>query len=263
MSTDASAHLQELGLTRSEAQAYLSLLEADSPEGLTGYEVAGRSGVPRSAIYTVLGRLEELGAAFKSGEQPVRYVPTDPQRFVQHLRQTTEARLERVAEALDRLPKRTRPEPVWILSRYDEVLARADRMIRGARSSVTLSLWGREAQALSAALDAASRRPGLHRILHSPDLAATAVEGFSCWTEDLRGDPSKAGWSHKLIVVVDHQEALLGGAEPTADNQAVLTTNRSLVDLAINHVILDVHRIARATGRPCDAVVAPMMRPHL
>ena len=37
----------------------------------------------------------------------------------------TEARLEGVGEALDRLPKRTRPEPVWILSRYEEVLARA------------------------------------------------------------------------------------------------------------------------------------------
>lgn len=263
MSTDATVHLQDLGLTKSEAQAYVTLLEAEEALGLTGYEVASRSGVPRSAIYTVLGRLEELGATFKSGEQPVRYVPTDPERFVQHLRRVNEARLERARETLALLPKRSRPEPVWILSRYDEVLRMADRMVRGARRSVTLSLWGREVQALAAALDAVAQRPGVHRVLHSPDLAGAPVAGFSCWTEDLAGDPTKALWSHKLIVVVDHREALLGGAEPQADNQAVLTTNRSLVDVAVNHVILDITRIAAATGRSCDAVVAPMMRPHL
>lgn len=260
---DRLALLQELGLTRSEAQTYVTLLEAEEVEGLTGYELAARSGVPRSAIYTVLGSLEAHGAAFRSGESPVRYVPTAPDRFVAHLRATTEARLARAAESLAQLPKRSRPEPVWIVSTYGEVLRTADRLIRSAQRSVTLSLWGREVAALRPALEAAAGRPGLHRVLHSPDLAGAEVAGFSCWTEDLRGDPTKATWSHKLIVVVDHREALLGGSEPQADNQAVLTTNRSLVDVAVNHVILDINRLAAATGRPCDAVVSPMMRPHL
>lgn len=263
MNTDASVTLQDLGLTRSEAQAYVTLLEAEEAEGLTGYEVASRSGVPRSAIYTVLGRLEELGAAFRSGEQPVRYVPTDPDRFVEHLRRTNEARLARARESLARLPKRSRPEPVWILSRYDEVVRMADRMIRNARTSAILSLWSREVELLRPALRASLVRPGVHRVLHSPDLSGLQVDGFSCWAEDLAEDPLKARWSHKLLVVVDHREALIGGAEPQADNQVVHTTNRSLVDVAVNHVILDITRISTATGRPCADVVAPMMRPHL
>lgn len=257
------ATLQELGLTRSEAQAYLTLLEAEEVAGLTGYEVAARSSVPRSAVYTVLGRLEELGAAFHTGEQPVRYVPTDPARFLDHLRRTGEARLARAGEQLSDLPKRSRPEPVWIVSRYEEVLRTADRLIRGAKRSVALSAWGREVASLSSALGDAADRPELLRVLHSPDLAGRELAGFSCWTEDLAGDPTKADWSHKLIVVVDGGEALIGGAEPDADNQAVRTTNRSLVDVANNHVILDITRISAATGRDCADVVAPLMRPHL
>lgn len=263
MTSEAVGYLQDLGLTRSEAQAYVILLEAEEAEGLTGYEVASRSGVPRSAIYTVLGRLEEQGAAFKSGEQPVRYTPTDPTRFVQHLQHLTEARLARAAESLARLPKRTRPEPVWIVSRYDEVMQTADRLIRSARQSVVLSLWARELDALQPALDAAAERSGLHRVLHSPDLGQRQVPAWSSWAEDLAADPMKATWSHKLIVIVDRREALIGGAEPAADNHAVLTTNRSLVDLATNHVILDVTRIAAAADQPCDEAVAPLMRPHL
>ncbi len=263
MSSTATGPLQELGLTRSEALAYLTLLEAEEVAGLTGYEVSARSGVPRSAVYTVLSRLEALGACFHSGEGPARYLATDPTRFLQHLRATSEARLAEAAEQLARVPKRSRPEPVWALSGYDEVLQEAGRLLASATQSVLISAWVRELDALSTALSACAARPGLHRVLHCPDLGDRLVPGFSAWTEPLGADPAKAGWSHKLIVVVDGRDALIGGAEPSADNDSVRTSNRSLVDLATNHVILDITRIASASGRSCDADVAPMMRPYL
>ena len=56
--------LEGLGLSRNEALAYLTLLEADEEDGLTGYEVASRSSIPRSAVYTVLRKLQSSGAAF-------------------------------------------------------------------------------------------------------------------------------------------------------------------------------------------------------
>ena len=62
MQEELVALLTALGLSRNEAFAYVTLLEEPSSEGCTGYEVAARSGVPRSAVYTVLARLEETGA---------------------------------------------------------------------------------------------------------------------------------------------------------------------------------------------------------
>lgn len=259
--------LVALGLARNEALAYLALLEDDSGRGLTGYEVAARSAVPRSAVYAVLRALEEAGAAFAYGQEPQRFVATEPDSWIDRLRRDTLARMEGAALALRALPKRTRPEPVWILSRYDDVISRVEAMIRGAERSICLSVWPRELDRLLPAIDAVADRP-LHRVLHSPARGATGIRpggpaGFSCWIDDVAGDETKALWSHKVLAVVDRREALIGGAEPGVDNHAVWTTNPSLVDVAINHVILDITLMARASCRDCVGDVAPLMRPHL
>ena len=76
------AQLGGLGLARNEALAYLTLLEDEGESGITGYEVASRSGIPRSAVYAVLRKLEAMGAAFAVGTDPVCFVATDPGRWV-------------------------------------------------------------------------------------------------------------------------------------------------------------------------------------
>jgi transposase len=254
--------LQAVGLTRNEALGYLALLEDDSGEGLTGYEVAARSGIPRSAVYTVLRQLEESGAAFAQGEAPSRYVATDPTRLVAQMRRSSTSRLDALAEALDQLPSRTRPEPIWTLSRYDQILKRIEAMLRTAEHSIYLSLWSREVELLMPVLRELSCHP-LHRVLHSPDALSLSPPGFSLWVDDVSGDEGKAGWSHKALVVVDRREALIGGIEPAADNQAVVTSNPSLVDVATNHIILDITLLSRKLGRDPIQDVSPMMRPHL
>ncbi len=256
------AKFMELGLTRNEALAYVTLLEDSGNGGLTGYEVAARSGIPRSAVYTVLRKLQDSGAAFSMGNEPARYAATDPQKFVDQMRRSMVARMESLSEQLGKLPKRARPEPVWILHKYADVMARIDTMIRSAERSVYLSIWPRELAQILPSLQAVAEQP-LHRVLYSPAEDMACPPGFSCWVDSLGDDVAKAAWSHKALVVVDHREALIGGTEPLADNQAVWTTNPSLVDAAINGIIMDITLLARTTDRDCTDVVSPMMRPHL
>ncbi len=241
------------GLAKNEALAWLTLLEDDGDQGLTGYEVAARSGIPRSAIYAVLRKLEAVGAAFQVSADPALFAPTDPRVWVDAQRQQAMGRLDAVQAGLDRLPKRVRPEPIF---------ARATEMIRRARRSIWLSAWERELAVLAPALAEAAERE-LHRVLHAPETLASPPGGFSCWVDDLSGDEAKAGWSHKLLLVVDRAEALIGGSEPPANNQAVWTRNPALVDVATNHIILDITLLASKRGRDCVGDVAPMMRPHL
>lgn len=263
MQPEALVHqLTALGLTRNQSLAYLTLLEDDGSTGLTGYEVGARSGVPRSAVYKVLRQLESTGAAFSVGTDPQRFIAADPQEWVERVRQSTLDRLHVVAESLQALPSRSRPEPVWILRRYEDVMDRITQMLLSAESSVYLSLWSREIEALRPVLDRIAARP-LHRVLHCPETLAEPPGSFSLWIDDLQQDPTKANWSHKALVVIDRREALIGGTEPDTDNDAVWTTNSSLVDVATNHIILDITLMSRETGRPCLEVVAPMMRPHL
>lgn len=254
------AELEDAGLTRNEAVAYLALLESD--DASTGYEVAQRSGIPRSAVYTVLRRLEQRGGAFATGTEPARYVATPPRQFVDQLRAEATTRLDRVGASLARLPKRATPEPIWILDRYEEVIGRIDTMIRTATRSLHLSLWPREIDHLRDAFAAVADRP-LHRVLHSPGPVADPPAGFSCWFDTMAGDPAKALWSHKARVVKDRAEVLIGGAEPDEANRAVWTANPSIVDLACDALVLDVTLLAERGGRDCAGDVAPMMRPHL
>ncbi|MFH1466550.1 MAG: helix-turn-helix domain-containing protein [Pseudomonadota bacterium] len=256
------AKFMELGLTRNEALAYVTLLEDGETGGLTGYEVAARSGIPRSAVYTVLRKLQDTGAAFCLGSEPARYTATDPATFVATMRRTLVAQLEGLSDSLEKLPKRSRPEPVWILHRYEDVMARIETMIRSAERSVYLSIWPRELARIEPILAAVTER-GLHRVLYSPASDMACPAGFSCWIDSVIGDEAKAAWSHKALVVVDHREALIGGTEPLADNQAVWTTNPSLVDTATNGIIMDITLLARSRGVDCTDVVSPMMRPHL
>jgi hypothetical protein len=252
--------LEAVGLTHNEALAYVTLLEFDG--AATGYEVANRSGIPRSAVYTVLRRLEQAGGAFATGADPARYAPTDPPTFVGAMRAAHAARFDRLGAALAALPKRTHPEPVWILDRYEEVLGRADAMIRGATSAIHLSVWPREIAALSDAFEAVADRP-IHRVLHCPVPLPHPPRGFSAWCPPGPPDAQKAAWSHKVRVVRDRAEALIGGIEPAAVNRAVWTTNPSLVDLAADALVLDLTLLAASTGRDATRDVAPMMRPHL
>ncbi len=263
MHEETIAQLAELGFARNESLAYLTLLESAETDGLTGYEVASRSGIPRSAVYTVLRKLEDAGAAFAVGDRPARYHPTPPARLIEHMGRSTQTKLARLATTLEKLPSVPRPEPIWIVARYDEVLARADAMIRTAERSVYLSVWDRELARLMPSLESLNGRRELHRVLHSPDGIAAGPQAFHCWCDDVGGDQEKAGWSHKLLLVVDRREALIGGSEPDADNQAVWTSNPSLVDVATNHIILDITLLARKLDRDCVGDVALMMRPHL
>jgi sugar-specific transcriptional regulator TrmB len=252
--------LEALGLTPNEARAWVTLLEDEEGTGLTGYEVAARSGIPRSAVYTVLRQLESRGAVFPRGEEPVVFVPIDPARFLAEQQKATDGRFSAAREALARLGRRERPEPVWTLSRYDEVLARAARSLAGARRTVWLSAWPREVEALLPALDGLPAGVG-HRVLHSPARLGTPPAGFAVYADSAEQDAQRARWAHKVVLVVDRREALIGGAEPGVDNHAVWTTNPSIVDLATNHIILDLTLMGRARGEDIGGLVAPMRRP--
>ena len=256
------AHLSGLGLTRNEGLAYLALLEAPESDGLTGYEVAARSGIPRSAVYAVMRKLEASRAAFATGSNPSRYRATAPMSLLADMRRSTTDRLDQLQDELDRYPKRAWPEPIWTYVRYDEVLARAEAMVRSAKHSIYLSIWSREAQLLRPVFDSIGGRD-LHRVLFSTDGVEPGLPGFSHWSDEVTSDAQKAAWSHKILAIVDRREALIGGTEPDADNHAVYTSNPSLVDVATNNIILDITLLAQRTGRDPAPDVAPMMRPHL
>lgn len=74
--------LVELGMTRYEAKAYLTLIQRES---YAASELANEAGIPRQRIYDVLNSLVSRGLARDWPGPVTRYAATDPQAAIERL----------------------------------------------------------------------------------------------------------------------------------------------------------------------------------
>lgn len=226
--------LVELGFSTNEARAYKCLL-VESPA--TGYEIAQRAGIPRSAIYAVLKRLEDDGLVARVEETPARYAPLPASDLLGVLRR----RFDRSLEGLDASLRRLRPPPppidLWNVSGYNEVLERARALIDGAQQHIFCSLWRREATRLQPALAAAAKRKV--KIIAFSFCALDDMPG-RVYSYQLDEKDLEAFWKHKMILVVDHARTLMGGSEPDEDSGAVVTGHPAITEVALNNIALDI-----------------------
>jgi sugar-specific transcriptional regulator TrmB len=244
--------MKQLGFTTTDAKAYVALLK-NHPA--TGYELAARSGVPRSAVYGVLKRLEGLGLVNAVQDKPAKYQPLSPTRFLELVESRFGRTLEDLKESLSRLDDKPTDMVTWTIQGYSQVLEQARALIEGSRKSLYASLWGREAERLAAPLKAASAT-GIEVVLFSftplpPETGRHLSYGIS-----ERG--LERYWSHKVIMVSDHQRALIGGAERTEDNRAVVTEEAALVEMAISNLVMDITLFGQRTGSDTSEVVSKL-----
>lgn len=248
------ATMQELGFTAAEAKVYVALVK-ESPR--TGYELATRAGVPRSAIYGVLSRLESAGLVNAVEQKPTRYVPLPASELGNLLEARYAKRLEGLRAALDNVT-RARGEPVtWTLHGYAAVIEQANRLIAGSSRALYGSVWGREADRLAPALKAA-RKAGVEIILFSFNNLSEelgTVLSYQIGEHDL-----EAYWPHKLILISDDKRALLGGAEEGADNRAVLTEEPALIEMAVANLVLDITLLGQRRALDTSAIVTRLTR---
>lgn len=125
--------LRSLGFTDYEAQAYLALLQ-DSPA--TAYQVSKETGLPRPNIYAALENLTKKGAVQPVTENPVRYVPVQPEVLFARMLQDVDSQCRRVAGKLSRLRRHSGEEYVWSLRGDETIRAKIENMIETAQSHV-------------------------------------------------------------------------------------------------------------------------------
>ncbi len=65
-------------------------------------------------------------------------------------------------------------------------------------------------------------------------------------------------WAHKIILITDKAELLMGEADNLKKKKTVWTTNRALIDIATNHIILDVTILGIRTQNDNSQTVAGM-----
>jgi sugar-specific transcriptional regulator TrmB len=92
--------LEELGLTKYEAGAYLSMIQKGS---CPPSEIAYHSNVPRTKIYSILKRLEKKQLCILSQQKPLVFSPVPPAEAFHEILKLSERRVKNMKKIVDLL----------------------------------------------------------------------------------------------------------------------------------------------------------------
>ena len=217
--SDMVERLVAVGFTEYEAKVYVALQRC-SPA--TGYQIAKESGVPRSTIYEVLGKLMARGAAVtQSFGDTVRYAPVPSEDLLDRMRHEFEDTLDKLADGFRHMAATPGvPGQTWNLAGRDNILAHARQMIERAQKEVALVVgdddeldellaWLQQAKSRKIALTVVSPVPYEDKSV--PVIVHT------------QGQQLRHALGHGLTLVVDGHDALVG--ELDRSESAVWTTN--------------------------------------
>jgi sugar-specific transcriptional regulator TrmB len=111
-------------------------------------------------------------------------------------------------------------------------------MIRAAKKTIYLSIWKQEFEHLQKDITAAGKR-GIKIIINSfTDLPEISRAELFCY--HLEETKLEKFWAHKIILIADKAELLMGEADRLQKKKTVWTSNRAMIDIALNHIILDI-----------------------
>ncbi|MCU1454113.1 MAG: transcriptional regulator, TrmB [Acidimicrobiales bacterium] len=257
-SAELVAQLQDIGLSGYEAKAYLALIASEGP--LNGYEVAKRSGVPRSTVYETLSKLSARGAAFEVHDsETTAYVALPPDALLRRVRARVEQSLEVLATHLDAV---TQPREVPVshhIEGREAVLQRAVDLVGSAKRELYVSGWADDLHELEPALRAAQQL-GVDVMIVRFD-GAGPLPGHV--TEHRFPDPTallEQGGCRLLVVVEDRRQVLIAGS---VDEQmwAVSSDDPALITLATEGLRSDRAVQALVAEVGADAA-ADIVDPH-
>lgn len=235
--------LQRLGMSGYEAKAYVALISSEHP--LNGYEVAKRSGVPRSTVYETLGKLVDRGAAYEvrdpareDGRNSTAYVPLPHNHLLDRLSRHF---ANSVSELRETLPAVAVPSAVHLihnLSGRQELLTRAADVVAQAQTDLFISSWPEELEAFDHDVRKAEERQvdvsmmsfgepeqsfG-HTFVHRYSSPDVVLDNLGC---------------RLLVVVADREQALIGGFVGD-EGWGAYTDNPAVVLVAVEYIRHDI-----------------------
>lgn len=244
--------MKQLGFTNYEARTYLFLLQ-NNPA--TRYELSKYSGVPRSAIYSVINELEKAGLVNAIHTEPKRYIPLPPEQMVKLLENRQKEILKEFQENINKMETTSQMDHLWNIRGYENLILKAKELIRDSKKSIYLSIWKREAVRLRKELEKAEKRGVKIVIFTFTELPFSVGRVLS---HNLTEEDLEKVWDHKIILCVDQKELLMGEADIQTPKNVAWTHNKALIAIALNHIILDISLFGQRYGVNIDDCVVEM-----
>jgi len=254
MPTDAIEMLVQIGFSEYEAKAYLALLRKNP---VTGYELAKLSGVPRSMIYEVLGKLAARGAAMtlrKAGS--IQYTPVPAAELLERHQREQEELIGSLKQDLAALGPASDLEYVWNLEGHDNIVARATEMIGQAATRVYLALVPALFAELRPPLQDAAARGVRVAVYTTSAFDLPGAQIVVCPVSEEARDRVEGLW---LILVVDEEEVLVGEWLTATQARASWTSSPLLVFIAEHHLRTDPYlpRVLACLGEQAAEIIRP------
>jgi sugar-specific transcriptional regulator TrmB len=236
MPADPIDKLVKLGFSEYEAKAYVALLRK-SP--VTGYELAKVSGVPRSMIYEVVGKLTARGAAMtlRMGGA-TKYAPVLAAEFLDYLHREHEELTTSLKEELTTLTTVSDLEYVWNIEGHENVMAKAEEMIDQAEVRIYMALLPATFPALRPALEKAIARGVRVVIYTTSDLDLPGGRVIVSPVPEEARERLEGLW---LVMVIDGEEALIGELLTENRARASWTGSPLFVFVAEHHLRTDLY----------------------
>jgi sugar-specific transcriptional regulator TrmB len=236
MNGDPIEKLVQIGFSEYEAKAYVALLR-ESP--VTGYQLSKLSGVPRSMIYEVAGKLGARGAAMTLRTGGVtKYAPVPAGEFLDQFYREQQELVDSLRSELTAFASAPNLDYVWNIEGHDNIMAKAIEMMDQARHRVYLALVPGTFPDVKPALEKAVRR-GVRVTIYTTDEldlpgAQVVVAHVSLETlEQARG--------LGLILVIDGEEVLVAEWLTATQARASWTSTPLLVFIAEHHLRTDLY----------------------
>jgi HTH-type transcriptional regulator, sugar sensing transcriptional regulator len=227
-------NLVKIGFSEYEAKAYVALLRKNP---VTGYELSKLSGVPRSMIYEVLGKLTARGAAITLYKEGVtKHAPMPAAELLEKLRQEYEGVISSLQADLVALTATSDLEYVWNIEGEDNVVAKAREAISQAQSRIHLALSPVVFSPLKPALREAIER-GLRVVVYTT--SPLELPGGQVVIASMPEEAEDRAGGLGLILVIDGEEVLIGEWLTTSQARASWTRSPLLVFIAEHHLRTD------------------------
>ena len=221
-------HLQALGFSQYEAQAYVALLQKNP---LNGYELAKASRIPRPNIYAVLQKLEESGAVMRiTIPDGTRYVPVPVDELLMKLERRYQRSLEAATVSLQQIVSIPGAESILSFRGYTELLEQAWTLLDQTKQHLLLSIWPEEATALA--------EPVRQALDRGVQITTLCLRGCpqpcpACQGDVFRYAIAPENGTRWLVIVSDENE-LLAGEIPSTGSLESTTTVRTCQQMLVN-----------------------------
>jgi len=242
--------LREIGLGDYEARVYVALVKRHPA---TGYELARSSGVPSSKVYEVLARLQEKDVVFVTdgGGRAKRFVPVDPEEFVDRHRARVTRALDGLRAELDAVAVDEPVGYIWNLHGRDTLLERTTHLLTRAERTALISGWDEELGELAPTIAATHQRGVRVAVIDYGDVPLEAAVVYPHPIKDtIHGEKGGRG----LTLCVDSRVALLGLVHDEGPAQGAWSRNRAFVAAAEDYLKHDIY-VQKIVGRFNDLLL--------